>query len=102
MNNNSNDDCSLKVDIPIEWLLILAVHGNMGDGEIPDIMKRWAKDLLIEFGYESEYTKRQEERLLALTNRLKNVLGDAEASKAIGHINRAIGNMNSSLKDDAK
>ena len=74
---------NLMVKIPVEWLLTLAVHGNMGDGEIPDIMQRWAKNKLIEAGYQKEYSDRQREKIKEATQKIKNIIGDDKTSKVL-------------------
>lgn len=76
-------DKTLTVKIPVEWLLILATQGNMGSGEIPDIMQRWAKDQLIQSRYQQEYSDRQKEVMQETLQRLKNVIGDDETAKVM-------------------
>ena len=47
-----------SVNIP-EWaLLTIAVHGNMGDGELPDMMKFWARDECKRLGPRSRSASR--------------------------------------------
>jgi len=79
----------VSVYMPVEWLLILAVHGNMGDGEIPDLMKRWAIEKLRESGFHGRYKKMQEERLIELKKRIANVIGQDKVDQIEGECKMA-------------
>jgi uncharacterized protein (DUF3820 family) len=78
------------VDIPENYLLIIAAHGNMGDGELPGLMKVWAQRICQEQGLDSKLRDFQMDRTKELRSRLSNVLGtgameeiDASISKAV-------------------
>ena len=93
MAENLSRDDTLRVNIPIEWLLILATHGNMGTGQIPDIMKRWAKAKLCDAGYKDIYMQCQQEKIRQLTQNLKNVTGEEFTDyslKAIAFAEKAV------------
>jgi len=64
-----------SIEIPEFYLLTIAVYGNMGDGELPDLMSTWARRLCKELSLDDELRKLQEERRLELRRRLQNVLG---------------------------
>jgi len=64
------------VKIPKDYLLILAVHGNMGDGEIPDFMRIWAEKTCLQCNMETELRELQSERLKELKSRISKVLGE--------------------------
>lgn len=65
-----------KVSIP-EWaLLTIAVHGNMGDGELPDMMKDWATGECKRLGLDDKLEAERAERYAQLRARLANLLGD--------------------------
>lgn len=64
------------IEIPEWYLLTIAVHGNMGDGELPDLMATWARRICIELGLSDKLEKLREERRNELKSRLQNVLGD--------------------------
>lgn len=62
--------------MPEYYLLTLAVHGNMGDGELPDLIKNWAKKQCAALGLGDELKRLQIERHTELKRRLRNALGD--------------------------
>ena len=73
-----------SVNIP-EWaLLTIAVHGNMGDGELPDMMKFWARDECKRLGLGEKLEELQEERFQEMRQRMTKVLGP----EVIGKIER--------------
>lgn len=69
------------IEIPEYYLLTIAVHGKMGDGELPDLMRTWASRLCRELGLEDELQKLQDERLQELKRRLQNTFGDEFVAK---------------------
>lgn len=90
--NRQEDKLSAEhtVTIPEFYLLTLAVHGNMGDGEIPDLMKNWAKRECERLNLGVELQKLQEQRRLELNQRLRNSLGDEFVDKIESTINQTI------------
>lgn len=72
------------VEIPDIYLLTIAVHGNMGDGELPDLMRVWATRLCRELGLEKELHQMQDERHAELRKRLQNALGERFVSDVEG------------------
>lgn len=84
------------ITIPEFYLLTLAVHGNMGDGEIPDLMKRWARQECERLGLGAELRKLQEERRAELNRRLRNTLGDEFVDKIENTINKTMDKLASS------
>ena len=63
------------VRIPKFYLLTLAVHGNMGDGELPGLMRTWAERECQKLGLTKEMRQLQDSHLKELQVRLTNVLG---------------------------
>lgn len=71
------------IEMPEVYLIILAAHGNMGDGEIPTTMKYWAQGEVRRLGLDAKLRQAQDEHSRQLMQRVKNVLGD-DGMKAIG------------------
>jgi len=42
------EDDKIQIEIPVYYLLCVAVHGNMGTGELPELFKVWARTILNE------------------------------------------------------
>lgn len=81
-------DNKITIEIPINYLIQIAVYGNMGTGDLPDSIKLWATKKLTETGYDKQLKEAQRERLDQLRESIKNVLGKEEVQK----IDEAIGN----------
>jgi len=77
-----------QVEIPEVYLLTIAVHGNMGSGELPDLMKAWALKECKRAGLEKRVKALQEERLKELAKRLRNTLGDDFMDKVDVELNK--------------
>jgi hypothetical protein len=71
------------IEMPEVYLIILAAHGNMGDGEIPTSMKFWAQGEVRRLGLDDKLRKTQEDYTKQLMAQLKNTLGD-DGIKALG------------------
>lgn len=69
------EDINHKISIPEWYLLTIAVHGNMGDGELPDLMKTWAEKECRRLGLADKVKELKSERLTELKRRLTNTLG---------------------------
>lgn len=87
-------DEKLKVEIPKWYLLTLAVNGNMGDGELPTIMRIWAQKECERLGIYDEMRELQKDRPREMEKRLRGVLGD----EAVGQIVTEIGKVAKALK----
>lgn len=74
------------VEIPEFYLLTIAVHGNMGDGELPDLMKAWAQEACKKLGLGDKLRGLQNERRDELERRLRNALGN----ELVDHTNAVI------------
>jgi hypothetical protein len=72
-----------EVEIPELYLLILAVHGNMGDGEIPGLMKAWARGECERLELREELMRMQNERVRELRDRILKVEGGKELVAAV-------------------
>ena len=84
----------LAVEIPKMYLLIIAAHGNMGDGELPDMMKIWAQKECERLGIMKDLKLMQSAHLRELGSRLRNTLGDelfGEMTKTIEETLKKIG-----------
>ena len=75
--------------IPEDFLLIVAVHGNMGDGELRDLMRTWAQNECRKLHLLEKLKELQNQRLLELTMRLRNVLGDEVMDNLAARIAKA-------------
>ena len=84
----------ITIEIPIHYLLQIAVYGNMGTGDLSDMMKTWAVRELTQNGYNDQLKKEQESRLNELRNNIKNVIG----KDGMKQIDDAIGNAVAGLK----
>lgn len=71
----------ITIEIPVFYLLQIAVYGNMGTGELPDLMKIYAQRILRGNGYSDILREEQDKSLKQLRNNLKNVLGNEGMSK---------------------
>jgi len=67
---------TIKIDMPVDWLLIMASRGNFGDDRLPEIMKRWAEKQLRENGYANELSRHIKENLDELKARMAKVIGE--------------------------
>jgi len=81
-------DGKLSIEIPKQYLLIIAVHGNMGDGELPDIMRIWAQNECRRLGIEKQLIELQNDHLRELEKRMRNVLGDDVMDKLTTNIKK--------------
>lgn len=76
--------------VPQSFLLIIAAHGNMGDGELPALMRVWAQRECARLGLMSELKTLQEERIRELSQRLTNVMGKEPMDWIKSEIDRAV------------
>ena len=86
-------DNKLTVEIPEYFLLTIAVHGNMGDGELPDLMRIWAQNECRRLGLDGKLKELQDERMRDLEKRIRNVMGDDaidDLADKIGKVAKAI------------
>jgi hypothetical protein len=79
----------LTVEIPKFYLLTIAAHGNMGDGELPKLMQTWAQIKCRELGLDPELISLQKERLRVMETNLRNVLGDDAMNSLAKSIKKA-------------
>ena len=83
----------LTVEIPEYFLLTIAVHGKMGDGKLPDLMRTWAQNECRRLGLDGKLKELQDERLRDLEKRIRNVMGDDaidDLADKIGKVAKAI------------
>lgn len=71
----------ISVKIPVHFLIQIATYGDMGKGELPDLMKRFADRVLRDAGYMEELSKAIKEKMNDLRVGLRNVLGDEGMNK---------------------
>lgn len=67
---------TVTVEMPIPYLLQIAVAGKMGDGELLDLMKIWAQRECTKNGLEQNMHNLMGKRLNEMRRRLKNTIGD--------------------------
>lgn len=87
-----------QVEIPEIYLLILAVYGNMGDGQIPKFMQDWATRECLRLGLHDKLEKERQERYQELKQRVANVIG----AQAIEQIENEALKVSEILKDRLK
>lgn len=80
----------LTIEVPEIFLLTVAVYGNMGDGELPDLMASWARKKCIELGLGGRLVELQEERREELESRLRKVMGEKFVNGLKNEIDMAI------------
>jgi uncharacterized protein (DUF3820 family) len=85
---------TIQVDIPENYLLIIAAHGNMGSGELPDFMKMWAQKICRENGLDSKLRELQIANAKELRSRISNTLGADAMERIDASISEAIQNFN--------
>ena len=78
----------LTVEIPEYFLLTIAVHGSMGDGELPALMRIWAQNECRRLGLDGKLKELQDERLRDLEKRIRNVMGDDAMDELAGKIDK--------------
>lgn len=78
----------LFVTMPKWFLLTLAVHGNMGDGELPKLIQIWAQNECKRLEIWDEFVLLQKEKTQELEQRLRNVFGDDSIDKLVNEISR--------------
>ena len=83
------------VSIPQSFLLTLGAHGNMGDGELPSLMRIWAQRECQRLGLSKELKDLQAERIRDLQKRLTNVLGKDAVTMIEATVNEAIDKLKS-------
>lgn len=71
-----NEDDKITIEVPVWYLIQVAVYGNMGTGELPKIMQNWAQKQLNEHGYDKVFKEEQNKRLKELLTSIHNVIGD--------------------------
>lgn len=67
---------TITVDIPVSYLLQLAVAGKMGDGELLLAIKQWAENKCIEHGLKENMLTLLDKRLKDMRTRLTNIVGN--------------------------
>lgn len=90
------------VAIPEYFLLILAVGGNMGDGEIPSLMQEWARKEVKRLGFINQYVQMQVEHAGDLGKRLEKTLGLDVAKDIEKEIKKVISTMREKQIRDGK
>ena len=65
----------IKVEIPEEFLLQIATHGNMGTGELADLIRIWAQKECDRNGLSAKVAQMQMEKINELRKSLTNVIG---------------------------
>lgn len=71
----------VNVNIPITYLIQIAVCGTMGDGELLSSMQQWAVKEIKHSGHSAEYTQAQEEHLAKLRESIMNTIGKENMDK---------------------
>lgn len=71
----------ITIDIPVYYLIQFAVSGNMGTGNLPDLIKVWAQRILREKGYSDLLKEEQKQNLEKLRKSLSNVVGKENMEK---------------------
>lgn len=64
-----------QIEIPEAFLIILAAHGNMGDGKLPFLMQSWAEQECQRLGIQDKMLQEKEKRYWQVINRAKAILG---------------------------
>lgn len=75
------------ISIPESFLLTIAVHGNLGDGELPRFMQVWAEDYCKELGLTADLLSLKNEKYEELRKRVSNIFG----SDTVANIERVAG-----------
>jgi len=70
--------------------MCVAVHGNMGTGELPELFKVWARTILNEKGYDAILKEKQKENLEKLRKGIQNALGKAVAENIDKAVNDVV------------
>lgn len=65
-----------KIEIPENYLLLIAVGGNLGDDKLPGCMRIWAQGECEKLGLSGKVKTSQTVYLNELKTRLKNKLGE--------------------------
>lgn len=66
---------TVTVEIPEAYLIILAVHGNMGDGEVPILMQDWAERQCKQLGLGRKMEDEKIKRYEIVRERATKILG---------------------------
>lgn len=86
----------LTVEIPEDYLITIAVFGNMGNGQLPYSMKAWAERELVKLGKIDKLVAMKAAKLSGMQKRLENIIGASKAED----INKAIDSFVNLLKKD--
>jgi len=89
---------SHKIEIPEAFLLILAAHGNMGDGKLPSFMQSWAESECQRLGIQDKMLIEKEKRYQQAVRRAKAILG----SNTVAEIESVAGAMASAITSAMK
>ena len=81
---------NITVDIPVEYLLTIAVYGTMGDGRLPEIMHVWAQKACEKNGLHEQMVDLQIEHMKELEIRIRNTLGDTAIQQIHASIDAAV------------
>lgn len=65
-----------QVEIDEWYLLTIATHGTLGDGELPDLMERWAQQEVERLGLGGKLKELRLEKVRDLESKLRNTLGN--------------------------
>ena len=78
------------VIMPEYYLLVIAVYGNMGDGELPELMKQWASSECRRLGLNNKLEELRAEKLKNIEKIIANIVGKHRTEEIAGFINKTI------------
>ncbi|MBC8460855.1 MAG: hypothetical protein H8D67_22945 [Deltaproteobacteria bacterium] len=67
---------TITVEIPEQYLLQIAVAGNMGDGQLLKLMQVWAEKECVCHGLKQNMLNLMDKRLDEMRGRLENIIGN--------------------------
>ena len=71
----TKENDKIMIEIPVYYMGIIATHGNMGTGDLPDTLKYFFTRLLVNNGYGDLLAEMQKEKIAQLRKSLSNVVG---------------------------
>jgi len=76
MEKNHSLEQKLNIEMPVIYLLVLAIGGDMWTSKVSDFMRIWAERVCVANGYEKELKIIQLEKLVKHKVCLKTILGE--------------------------
>lgn len=87
-----------SVEMPESFLMTIATHGNLGDGDLPRLMQIWAENECKRLNITDDLLKMKHEKYKMLKEQVSNLLG----SDTVERIEKAVSDAAPAIKSAVK